>query len=151
MAGQGRYLARGLLLPAATVRIRPRPRSVQPTKTIVRPSLDQDGKSSSSASSPFTSRRAAPPAAGLIDNLPSVSNTTWRLLGETLAQRGIFVWNRSGATSTCGCKASITIRVSLTRNGISRRVAPVAVDPAKLAAGPEDYVLALSGVQAMLG
>jgi hypothetical protein len=124
--------------------------SVQPTKTIVRPSRDQEGKSSSPLSSPLTSRLGAAPVIGLIHSLPRLSKTTWRPSGETLAQRGIRVWKRSGATSICGCKASITTRVSLTRNGISAPPPPSA--PTRRILPPAQKTTdRLSGVHAMLG
>ena len=136
---------------AETVRTRPRPASVQPTKTTVLPSRDQDGNSSNSASSPVTRRRGAPPPAiGFTQSLPRVSKTTDLPSGDTLAQRGMVVWKRSGETSICGCVASITTRVSSTWKGITADV-PSAAFTRRILPPAQNTTAPLSGVQAMFG
>ena len=128
----------------------PRPWSVQPTKTMVLPSRDQAGNSSNSASSLVTSRRALPPAVGLTHSLPRVSNTTVLPSGETLAQRGILVWNLSGAISTVGWIASMTTRVSSILNGMTA-LAPSATATRRILPPAQNTTLEPSGVQAMFG
>ena len=135
---------------ADTVSIRPSPRSVQSTNAIVRPSRDQVGYISKLSSFDEVSRRAAPPAIGFTHSLPSVSKTTCRPSGETVAQRGILVWKWSGATSICGWVASITTRVSCTWNGISAAPDPSALTRRILPPAQKTTLFA-SGVQAMFG
>ena len=88
-------------------------------------------------------------------SLPSVSNTTVRPSGDTLAQRGILVVKRSGATSICGCVASITTRVSLTRNGTTAApepsAPPLSIGTRLILPPAQNTRLLLSGVQAMFG
>ena len=120
---------------------RRRSRRRRRSASVARPGREQLERA---ARLPLVSRRAAPPAAGLSHNLPRLSNTTWRPSGETSAKRGILVVKRSGATSTCGCGASIDdARVVDLGTGFRARAPLVGVDPADLAAGPEDDAAAV--------
>ena len=134
----------------ATVRMRPRPWSVQATKAMVLLSRDHAGHSSRLSSSPLVSRRGSPPAIGLTNSFPRLSKTTCRPSGETAAKRTMLVVKRSGDTAIFGCGASSMPRVSATWNGITAPWLPSA-STRRILPPAQNTIEFESGVQSMFG